>query len=290
MSNNLDYTSLLALKAVYQQGSFNAGAAKLNVTQSAISQRIKNLESLIGTPLLRRSTPPELTDTGKLLISHMDKVSDLELDLRQQIPQINQYNPAFKIAVNADSLSSWWFPKAQPIIDQLDVEIDIVVADQDIALQKLRDGEVLACLCTSSESLTGAKNLKIKSMTYRMYANLGLYKRYFEGHDFATAIPTAPAIVYGRDDRLHDQFLHRYTDHTNYPQHKIPDAGGLTQAICSGLGYGLLADDQINLLAEHQELINIAPEHSLTIDLYWHQWRNTSQTLTSFGHQLVCDP
>ena len=53
---DFDYVALNALAAVVREGSFEAAARSMNVTQSAVSQRIKQLEEraakeLRGTPL-----------------------------------------------------------------------------------------------------------------------------------------------------------------------------------------------------------------------------------------------
>src|SRR5438874_6636050 len=46
-------------------GSVQAAAARLHLTQSAVSRQIKRLEEELGTPLLdRRFKPPMLTSSG----------------------------------------------------------------------------------------------------------------------------------------------------------------------------------------------------------------------------------
>ena len=44
----LDYASLSAVAAVVREGSFERAARALNVTTSAVSQRIKHLEERLG--------------------------------------------------------------------------------------------------------------------------------------------------------------------------------------------------------------------------------------------------
>ena len=54
--NKLDYNSLLALKTAYESGNFSKGAKAMRVTKSAMFQRIKALETVVGGPLLNRGT------------------------------------------------------------------------------------------------------------------------------------------------------------------------------------------------------------------------------------------
>ena len=85
MSSRLDYKLLQALAAVVREQSFERAAAAIFITQSAISQRIKQLEQIISQPVLVRSTPPKATEIGKQLISHYYQVEQLEQALHEAI-------------------------------------------------------------------------------------------------------------------------------------------------------------------------------------------------------------
>ncbi|KAF5886961.1 LysR family transcriptional regulator, partial [Rhizobium sp. PEPV16] len=50
------YNDLAVFVAVAREGSFTKAAAKLNVSQSALSQTIKNLEERLGLRLLARTS------------------------------------------------------------------------------------------------------------------------------------------------------------------------------------------------------------------------------------------
>ena len=68
----LDPAHLAALAAVHRRGSFDLAAAELHVTPSAISQRIKALEEVAGTLLVRRGQPCSATPAGLRLIRHQE--------------------------------------------------------------------------------------------------------------------------------------------------------------------------------------------------------------------------
>lgn len=61
----LDYKWIEALDAVLKQGSFERAAENLYISQSAISQRIKQLEKFVAQPVLIREQPPRPTMIGK---------------------------------------------------------------------------------------------------------------------------------------------------------------------------------------------------------------------------------
>jgi hypothetical protein len=68
----LDYSALRAVAAVVQTGGFEKGARVLNVTPSAISQRVKQLEERLGTVLIERGSPCVATEQGEWLCRHME--------------------------------------------------------------------------------------------------------------------------------------------------------------------------------------------------------------------------
>jgi LysR family transcriptional regulator (chromosome initiation inhibitor) len=109
----LDYASLAAVAAVIQEGSFERAARLLNVTPSAISQRIKLLEERIGSVLVVRGQPCTATAAGNLICRHVERVGMLESDLRESLPQLVPADAlsdrlTLRIGVNADSLGSWF--------------------------------------------------------------------------------------------------------------------------------------------------------------------------------------
>ena len=54
----LDYASLASVAAVLREGSFERAARALNVTASAVSQRVRRLEERLGSVLIVRRRPP----------------------------------------------------------------------------------------------------------------------------------------------------------------------------------------------------------------------------------------
>jgi DNA-binding transcriptional LysR family regulator len=73
-------TSLKAFLAVGSTGSMTAAAAKLGLTQSAISQAIRQLEDVLGTVIIDRTHRPlALTAAGQVLLRHAQPiVEDVE--------------------------------------------------------------------------------------------------------------------------------------------------------------------------------------------------------------------
>ena len=74
----MELFQLEAFLAVVREGSFSAAAKALYRTQPAISQTIKKLEDEIGRALFDRSSRRgELTDTGRVLADHAERLVNL---------------------------------------------------------------------------------------------------------------------------------------------------------------------------------------------------------------------
>lgn len=84
----LNYLALEVLEAIIRTGSFEKAAQVLDITASAVSQRIAKLERQVGARLIVRATPCRATDEGALLIQHLENVRFMERQLAKNAPEI----------------------------------------------------------------------------------------------------------------------------------------------------------------------------------------------------------
>ena len=68
--STFDPAALECLAAIVEEGGFERAAQRLNVTQSAVSQRLRTLETSLGRLLVVRSRPLRLTEPGKVAVKH----------------------------------------------------------------------------------------------------------------------------------------------------------------------------------------------------------------------------
>src|SRR6185437_6091867 len=107
---------LAALVAVVDDGTFEAAARRLSVTPSAVSQRIRALESQVGQVLVVRAAPCRPTETGTILLRLARQQQWLESEALAELQtggtgsSANIGRSDLPIAVNADSLATW-FPE-----------------------------------------------------------------------------------------------------------------------------------------------------------------------------------
>ncbi len=280
-----DYKLLESLERIGALKSFDAAANELNITQSAISQRISSLEQKVGAILVHRGKALSLTETGQALANHVIKVKQLELELSHVMDDMTKQH-AIKIVVNADSLATWWFPAIQHFSQQHGVMFELMIEDQSEGLKHLEEGLVLGCLCSSEKPLNGTRSYFLGNMEYRFYCTHDFYQRYFSTHDRHAELSHAPAVIFGSSDKLHKQSLQQYGCNQTYPYHICPSSEGLVHMVLNGQGYGLLPLLQAEPFTD--QLVEIFPQQDgVQVPLYWHYWHQNGSLLEKLSNVLV---
>ncbi|WP_106477187.1 LysR family transcriptional regulator ArgP [Phytohalomonas tamaricis] len=283
----LDYKLLEALGAVVDQAGFERGAQFLGLTQSAVSQRIKLLEARLGQPVLVRTPKIAPTELGRRLLNHVQQVRLLEHDLLDCVPALGEREQRLRIALNADSLATWWPDAVSDFGRQHNVLFDLIIEDQETALNRMRDGEVAACLCATPRSVQGARVHPLGGMRYIPLASPEFVEQYFpEGLD-RRAMTEAPALVFGPDDRLQHRYMAQKGVTASFPHHLCPSSEGYVRMAIAGLGYGLIPELQARHAIDSGDLIVLENESSVVVPLYWHYWRQGGQVLEALTHHLA---
>ena len=278
----LDYRLLQALAAVTAQGGFEKAAVQLHLTQSAVSRRIKQLEAILGQPVLQRCTPPRPTLAGQRLLNHLQQVRQMEaaLGLADQEVQL------LRLATNADSLATW-LPQALVLPDQPQLCFDLVVEDQSVSLKRMKQGDVMACICDSPQPLNGGAVMPLGALRYRAVASPDFIRRYQLQPLTAKALAQAPCLVFSADDALQHRFLQDIVGISPSHVHLCPSSEGFLKAVLAGLGFGLLPELQMQTHFANGDLIDLAPGYFLDTPLYWHHWQTESPLLQQLRLQVL---
>ncbi len=283
-----DYKLLAALAAVVEQSGFERAAQILGLSQSAISQRIKLLEARVGQPVLVRGTPPAPTEIGRRLLNHVQQVRLLERDLSSQVPALDDgaAPERLRIAINADSLATWWARAVAKFCAEHRVLLELVVEDQEVGLKRMRGGDVAACVCATDRPVAGARSLALGAMRYRALASPDFIARHFRTGVNAQSLARAPAIVFGPDDLLQHRYLATQGVEGAFAYHLCPSSEGFIRMTEAGLGWGLVPELQVNELLAKGVLRELQPDVPIDVPLYWHHWRNGGELLGELTRHL----
>lgn len=271
----LDYTHLTALAAIHRRGAFDLAAAELGLTPSAISHRIKALEEQIGTLLVIRGQPCTATPTGLRLIAHLDQVRLLEHGLQGALPATGP--TTLRIAVNADSLATWVIPALANTPGFL---FDLVIADQDVAQDWLRRGEVTAAITSHPGPLQGCDTIPLGALRYRATASPAFVAQWFAAGISAATLARAPALQFTENDRLQSQWALREASFSGpLPTHRIASSEGFVAACLSGIAWALNPEGLVATHIATGALIDLRPDAPFDVPLYWQFSRLTAAAI-----------
>ncbi len=287
----LDYAALNALAAVVREGSFERAARALNVTPSAVSQRIKQLEERTGGTLLVRGQPCVATEAGLQLCRHVERVGILEHELRDALPALGMGSGeayervTVRVAVNADSLATWFVSAAAAFtLQEPAALLDLTVDDQDHTAERLRSGAVLAAVTALAQPVAGCNSEALGTMHYVAAASPGFMRAHFAKGVGARTLAQAPSLVFDRKDRLQARWVRRIC-HRNVetPRHWIPSPNAFVEAACAGMGWGMHPASMVADALREGTLVALVPGSTLPVPLYWQQARAAARLLEKLG-------
>jgi len=273
--SKLDYKLLQALATVIKDQSFERAANSLFITQSAVSQRIKQLEQNIAQPVLIRSQPLRATEVGKKLIKHYHQVMQLEAELLPNIYPDNPQSPlTIHLATNADSLATWLIPAIAPTIKNNLIEINMLVADEQHTIEKLKDGEAFGAISLQDKPIKGCQMTKLGDLNYILVSSPEFRDTYFKKGINSETLRSAPGIAFDQRDNMHVRFIEEHfgLKEGDYPLHAMRSSEAFVAMAKHGAAFCLVAELQIKDELATGELINILPDYKLVETLYWHHW------------------
>ncbi len=292
--SSFDPDALECLAAIWEEGGFERAAQRLNITQSAVSQRLRSLEAQVGTVLIVRSRPLRVTTAGQLLLKHTQMLrllrADLEKDLKELAPSATgagREGERVSIAVNADSIATWALP-ALTLLAQNGLAVEIITDDQDFTHEWLREGQVLGCVTSMDQPLRGCRMEPLGLMDYVAVAQADFAReRLPHGlgpHGFADVA----FVAFNRKDDMPRVFVAAAFGlrRVSLKQVFVPSTEGQVRAALAGWGVSVLPRLRVQPLLDSGELVNVVPAHRQPVALYWHCWNLQSDVLDSLSRAL----
>ncbi|MFD7072574.1 LysR family transcriptional regulator [Nocardioides sp. NPDC059952] len=237
MSRNLDIAPLRSLVAVADFGGFQRAATALHLTQSAVSQHVRRLESVVGAPLVERhGRGSRFTTDGELLLTQARRIIMLHDEtVARFLPGGSDGDP------RTISIGSTEHAAAQ-LLPDLSTALAQSVPKRDFRFRidrgnKLRDGLASGSidLALILQQADDAKALYVGDLTLAWFASPA----------WRRPAPSAPVPVVAFDEpcALRSRALDTLAEHS------IPAAigaeafqlAGVQAAVGAGLGVALMA-------------------------------------------------
>ncbi|WP_431040913.1 LysR family transcriptional regulator ArgP [Streptomyces sp. P1-3] len=288
--DELPLDQVRTLLAVVDEGTFDAAAAALHVTPSAVSQRVKALEQRIGRVLLMRTKPVRPTESGQVVVRFARQLARLERDARADLGIADEQGPArLPIAVNADSLATWFLPALTRVPQDPSVCFELHREDESHTTALLREGQVMAAVTSSPDPVAGCTARLLGLIRYLPVASPGFAARHLTG-PLARDLHDAPVIIFDRRDDLQDAFVRSLSGEgtgASRVRHYIPTSEGFCDAVAAGLGWGMVPEAQAAPLLRSGALTTLASGRPMDIPLFWQQWRLDSPALAAAADAIA---
>ena len=300
----LDLARTLAV--VIDEGTFDAAARRLRITPSAVSQRVKSLEQQLGRVLVVRSKPARATGAGAAVVRLARQLALLEHDALAAfgVDAAPGRPVSVALAVNADSLGTWFLPALARVAQRHPVVFDLHRDDQDFTAGLLESGTVMGAVTSQATPVAGCLVRPLGVMRYTAVAtpafaarwSLALADRgqWAGSADAAAASPAhplalAPVVDFDRrDDLQRDHLTAGGVDPDAPPRHYVPASNDFAVAIKLGLGWGMLPGFQADEELRRGELVRLdgAP---IDVPLYWQQWNLRSPLLDAIADEVIAE-
>jgi len=275
----LDYASLSAVAVVIREGSFEGAARALNVTPSAISQRVKQLEERVGGVLIVRGQPCTATEMGRLICRHVEQVGMLEHELHGALPRLaplesQDERVTIRVAVNADSLGTWFIQAMSKFLETDRALLDVAIDDQEHTQEWLRTGDVLAAVTADPQPVQGCESIPIGKLKYCAVASPSFVQKHFADGVTAAALAAAPSLRFNRKDHLQTRWVRAVCRrNVDIPSHWMASTQAFTDASVAGIGWGMNPQAMVAPHLRDGSLVELVPGRLLSVPLFWQHTR-----------------
>ncbi|MFJ4201404.1 LysR family transcriptional regulator ArgP [Streptomyces sviceus] len=289
MMTELPLDQVRTLLAVVDEGTFDAAAAALHVTPSAVSQRVKALEQRTGRVLLVRTKPVRPTESGDVVVRFARQLARLERDALAELGLPGEGEVTrVSVAVNADSLATWFLGALTRVPERERLCFELRREDETRTAELLREGLVMAAVTSSPEAVAGCSVRALGRMRYLAAGSPEFVERCLEGGSLRDGLADAPVVTFDRSDDIQDGFLRELGQAgASRVRHAVPTSEGFVEAVALGLGWGMVPEVQAGELLRAGRLVSLAPGRPVDVPLYWQQWKLDSPALAALAEAVT---
>ncbi|MCH2070269.1 LysR family transcriptional regulator [Acinetobacter pittii] len=270
---NINQEQLLMFQAVIETGSFSAAARKLGKVPSAVSMSIANLEIDLNLTLFdRKGREPIPTDEARVLY---EKTSQLLIEMNQWKQHARALSTGLEanltLVIVSELLHTNWTDYICLLESRFpDLQINIVSAPQEDALQMLLDGSAQLALMFEREHLDNREQfveLKREALIPVISNNHPLASQ--NQVSYEQILTTRQIVVASRDETLKPELL--------FSKHywRTDNHHSACLMILRNLGWGVLPQEMFKENPELKnklkvlDLLDFTPRFEYYVDLVW---------------------
>jgi LysR family transcriptional regulator (chromosome initiation inhibitor) len=181
------------------------------------------------------------------------------------------------VAVNADTLATWFREVVGAVADWSDVRLALHVEDQAFSTDLLRCGAVLAAVTSEPAAVQGCSVEPLGRVRYIPAAAPAFAERWRRGRSYDWS--AMPAVVFNEKDRLQYDALAARGLGPPSITHRVPTSADFLEAVRLGLGWGMIPEPQLRPDVRAGRLVTLGSRAYLDVALHWQRWRLDSPIL-----------
>lgn len=231
---------LQAFIQVAKTGTVHAAAEELCITQTATTQRLKNLEQKLNVSLFIRSRRGMLlTPEGEALLRYCQNVQALEGETLSQIQGVGKTKNV-KVAITGPTsvLQARVLPVINTVMQQFPkILFEVLYRDSDEPIELLKKGKAHFAILPVEQV---SKEMQCKTLRPEQYVLLSCKK--WKSRKLAQILQQENIIDFEVNDKMTYAYLNHFNlfKHANNERHFANHPEAIAQLIANGRGYSVL--------------------------------------------------
>lgn len=263
---------LQAFIVVSRIKTVHGAATELYITQTAVTQRIKTLETALKTTLFVRSRKGmKLTTEGEALLRYCHAAKELE---GEAMAQIQGSGEASEVEVNITGPTSIMKVRVikgcMTLISKFpNLLLHFQVEDSEVRHQMLRSGKADFAILNKDQVSREMKTKELKSEDYVLVCSAK-----WAGLSLQEIIKTKRIVDFDETDQMTHAYLKNFNLHENAQagRYFVNRTDNLARLVCEGMGYTTLPKEITAKYVWNKEMIILNDEKSFQVDhlLAWY--------------------
>lgn len=205
--SDLNYHHLRYFWAVAHDGNLTRTAERLNLSQSALSSQIKQLEERIGQTLFeRRGRALHLTEAGRIALDHADTIFTAGEELLDTLRETARPARALRVGALSTLSRNFQITFLEPVLGRPDVEVILrsgSASELYAALDALNLDVVLTNTPPARDAISPYLTQKLADQTVGLF---GTPDRVRGNRPFEDLVADHPLILPTRDTQIRNAF------------------------------------------------------------------------------------
>jgi LysR family transcriptional activator of nhaA len=193
---NFNYHHLRYFWAVAHDGNLTRTAERLNLSQSAVSVQIRQLEDNLGHALFeRRGRHLHLTEAGRIALDHADTIFAAGRELISTLRETGRTRQAIRVGALATLSRNFHMEFLRPILGRPDVEVILRSAGAADLLQALESLNLDVVLINQPPARDAVTPFVSHRLSEQQVSLVGIPERLVAPFDLRSLLETQPVIL-----------------------------------------------------------------------------------------------